>query len=224
MEQPPKDQTKFDATISPFNSPAARYRYVEHPEAGLLMVNASTLVVTPMKDQPYPGYPLSLPKELLAVKQKHIRTCGIPEKEGNLGCEAAVGGGCRILEHYGRIGPVNLIVMKDGKEDSCKCHHFYCGISEMGRPTQQVHMQLDGWEMLLDRTTIREKVIDPKTNILTVRHTEVPNLAPMYEEQKVGRYATPPVVAPRRGRKPGSKNKPKVETHADRESLSATGT
>jgi hypothetical protein len=220
MEQP-KDQTEFNPSSSPFNQPAARYTYLKHPEAGLLMVDSRTQVVTPMKDQPYPGYPLELPPALMAVKQKFIRTCGVPEKDGNMGCEAAVNGGCAILNHYGRIGPRNMIVVRNGKVDSCKCHHFYCGISDSGRPTSQAHMQLDGWEILTDRTRIPQNIVNEKTGMLEEVETEVPNLAPFYEEAKVGRFATPPPAPIRRGRKPGSKNKPKV-ANADYQNIPAT--
>jgi len=84
--------------------------------------------------------------------------------------------------------------------DSAPCHVVYCGISDQGRPTSQGHMLLDGWQILTDRTTIPENVLDSVTGILGVRQTEVPDLAPFYEMAKVGRFADTPVAPKKRGR------------------------
>jgi len=209
----PKLDTEFDPESTPFTSPAARFTYLEHPDVypGKLKVNTDTLEIVRIKGQAYPQFPLKLPQNLMNVTQRYVRTCGTPDKNGNAGCEAAVNGGCAILRQYGRIGPVNVIVEKDGKVDSAKCHHVYCGISDQGRPTSQAHMLLDGWNILMDRTTIPENIRDAQTRRETVRYTEVPDLAPWYEQKKVGRFAEKPPEPKRRGRKPGSKNKPKVQ-------------
>jgi hypothetical protein len=186
MEQP-KSQTQFDPNRTPFTSPAARFTYLDHPATypGQLKINSDTMQIVPMSGKGrYPGFPLMLPEALMKVEQPHVRTCGKPGTGVGLGCEAAVNGGCPILQQYGRVGPCNIIIEKDGKVDSAPCHAVYCGISDAGRPTAQVHYLLDGWQILTDRTTIPENIRDPKTRQETVRYTEVPNLAPFYDHLK----------------------------------------
>lgn len=205
----PKSQTEFDPSRTPFTSPAARFTYMDHPMTypGQLKINSDTLQIVPMKasGQNYPMFPLKLPDKLMSVEQRHVRTCGTPGAPGvGLGCESAVNGGCAILTQYGRVGPCNIIIEKDGKVDSAPCHSVYCGISNAGRPTQQVHYLLDGWQILTDRTTIPENIKDPVTRRETVRYTEVPDLAPFYDHLKKAEK--------RMGRPKGSKNKMKVET------------
>lgn len=190
MEQP-KSQTEFDPNRTVFTAPAARFSYMDHPIAGKLMINNDTKVITQIAGQLYPGMPLKLPKALMDVGQPAVRTCGKPTDD-NLGCLAAVNGGCPILVQYGRIGPVNIIIEKNGNVNSAPCHHVYCGITQMGRPTSQAHLLLDGWQILTDRTTIPENVRDGKGMREYVRQTEVPDLAPFYEQGRVGRYAEAP--------------------------------
>jgi hypothetical protein len=197
-----KSQTQFDPTRNPFSGPAPRYGYLKHPTTGKnMMVNNDTLVIMPVPDEaPYPDVPTRLPERLMQVDQPNIRTCGMPKRDGstliNAGCLAAEGGGCPIYQQYGRVGPVNVIAEKNGHPDSLPCHLFYCGRTPTGRPTSQAHYQLDGFNILTDRTTIPENVaeIDPVTGRKIreyVRETEVPDLAPFYEEAKVGRFAKP---------------------------------
>lgn len=218
-----KSETDFDPTRDPFSGPAPDYGYLEHPEVApsKLMVNNATLVIEPIEDEkPYPGRPLRLPQALMNVDQPHVHTCGPAKREGhttlNKGCWAAEGGGCPILQQYGRIGPVNLIVERRGKIDSCRCYHFYTGKGPTGRPTSQVHMQRDKWRIITDRTTIPENVrdVDPVTGKAGreyVRQTEVPELAPFYPQKET----------PKRGRPKGSKNRAKKGR--DREGLPAAG-
>jgi hypothetical protein len=221
--EPPKSQTAFDPNRSVFNTPAARFTYLELenpllsvPQRGkkvLLKINSATHVVEKIDDNPYPGSPQPLPPELMAVPQPHIMTCGLASSLGGnagLGCDAAVNGGCQILLRYGRVGPFNMIVEKDGKVDSAPCHKVYCGMTNSGRPTSQVHMLLDGWNVLTDRTTVPENVRE-NGEPERVRYTEVPHLAPFYEELKVGRFTEAEDAPKRRGRKPGSRNKPKAQ-------------
>lgn len=215
----PKSQTTFDPERTPFTSPAARFTYLEHPATypGKLKINSDSRQVVPMKGQPYPNFPIKLPEELMSVEQPYIRTCGKPQKDGNLGCEASVNGGCPLLGQYGRIGPVNIILEKDGHADSAPCYIVYCGIADSGRPTSQAHMLIDGWNILTDRTTIPENIRDPETKLETVRQTEVPNLAPWYEQAGVGRFGNQPKKT---GRPKGSKNRVKDADREDR--LTAT--
>lgn len=203
MPAPRKLETDFDPTRDPFSGPAPDYGYLEHQEVapGKLMINNATLMVEPVPDEkPYPGRPLKVPDLLMTVDQPHIHTCGFPKREGttliNRGCWAAEGGGCPILTQFGRVGPVNLIVERRGKVDSCRCYHFYTGRTPTGRPTSQVHMQQDGWRILTDRTTIPENITDPETRKSYVRQTEVPELAPFYKAAE----------PKKRGRPKGSKN------------------
>jgi hypothetical protein len=215
--EPQKSQTAFDPNQSPFNAPAARFTYLElenplltepaKAKKTLLKINSSTHVVEKM-DVPYPGAPQSLPPALMAIPQPNVMTCGLASSLGGnagVGCDAAVNGGCQILLRYGRIGPVNMIVEKDGKVDSAPCYRVYCGMTNSGRPTSQAHMLLDGWNVLSDRTVIPENVLVDGHEV--VRYTEVPHLAPFYEEAKVGRFAD---SAPRKlGRPKGSRNRAK---------------
>lgn len=189
----------FDPNRTPHNAPAANFQYWKHPTAGMLMVDSSTKVVTPIPGRMYPQVPLKVPQDMMQVDQPHIKTCGNPTAT-NKGCDAAVGGACPILRHYGRIGPVNVIIEKHSNVNSVPCFHAYCGITDMGRPTSQAHYLIDGWRILRDRTSIPENVINPDTKRLEVRYTEVPDLAPFYEEDKVGRFAVNEVVKPKRGR------------------------
>jgi hypothetical protein len=201
----PKSQTEFDPKTAfdpnrtPFNSPGANYTYWTHPQAGELMINSATKVVTNFPGKLYPQYPLKVPDELMAVDQPNIRTCGTPTAE-NKGCTAAVGGGCPILRKYGRVGPCNVIIEKHAKVDSVPCFMAYCGITVHGRPTSQVHYVEDGWRVLTDRTNIPQTMLDEGTRRRVVRYAEVQDLAPFYEEAKVGRFAEPPVVPKKRGR------------------------
>lgn len=185
----PKSQTAFDPNRTPFTSPAARFTYMKHPVAGQLKINSDTKQIVPIPGQLYPGSPLKLIPELMAVPQPNVRTCGKAGDDVGQGCLSATNGGCPILTQYGRIGPVNLILEKNGKVDSAPCHTAYCGISAHGRPMSQVHYLLDGWQILTDRTTIPENVrdVDPVTGKAGreyVRQTEVPDLAPFYDHLK----------------------------------------
>lgn len=215
--EPPKSQTAFDPSRTPFTSPAARFTYLEledplmmKPSEGRklqLKINSNTLVVENIEGKNYPDVPQSLPPELMAVAQPHIRTCGEPGGLGgrNRGCYSATNGGCPLLQRYGRIGRVNIIMEKDGKVDSAPCDFVYCGITDSGRPTSQVHYLLDGWNILTDRTVAPENITENGRE--TVQYREVPHLAPFYEEAKVGRFAEP-VDKPRKlGRPKGSRNR-----------------
>jgi hypothetical protein len=199
-----QSQTEFDPNRTPFNSPGAHFTYWKHPQVGELMINADTKVVTNYPGKQYPQFPLKVPEELMKVDQPNIRTCGVPSA-GNKGCGAAVGGGCPILREYGRIGPVNVIIEKHGKVDSVPCYMAYCGITVHNRPTSQAHYVLDGWRVLTDRTQIPQTVLKDGSRERTTVYAEVPDLAPFYEEAKVGRFADPVPVPKKRGR-------PKKET------------
>lgn len=219
-----KSEIEFDPTRDPFSGPAPDFGYLEHPEVApsKLMVNNATLVIEPIEDErPYPGRPLRLPERLMQVDQPHVHTCGSPKREGNQllnkGCWAAEGGGCPLLQQYGRSGPFNLIVERRGRVDSCRCYHFYTGKTTTGRPTSQVHMQGAGWRIITDRTTIPENVrdIDPVTGKAgreRIRHTEVPELPPFYPQ--------PTQEKPKIGRPKGSKNRT-AEERGNRESIPA---
>lgn len=197
----PDDTLKFDPNRSVFTSPAARFTFLDHPLVGLLKINTDSKVIVPIDGKAYPQYPLKLPKELMDVPQPNVRTCGqFQTPDGNFGCQAAAGGGCPILQRYGRVGPVNVIAERNGKADSFPCYTYYVGMAASGRPTSQVHYQLDGYNILMDRTTIPENIRDPLTKREHVRQSEVPDLAPWYEENKVGRFATNGAEKKKRGR------------------------
>lgn len=181
--EPQKSQTAFDPNRTPFTSPAARFTYLEHPVAGTLMINSDTKVITPIAGKQYVQIPLKLPKELMDVPQPNVKTCGVPDGQ-NKGCHSAVNGGCPIVLQYGRIGPCNLIMEKNGKVNSIPCYHAYVGITPTGRPTSQAHYLMDGHQILTDRTTIPENMVDPGTKREYVVQTEVPDLAPFYDHLK----------------------------------------
>jgi len=204
----PRSQTEFDPSRTPFTNPAPRYTYMDHPEAGKLKIDSDSLMVVPIPgEQSYPGRPLRLPDKLMQVDQPHVHTCGRMKVDNrrtiNKGCWCTEGGGCPIFIQYGPVGPVNLIVEKEGHVNSVRCYHQYTGITEQGRPTSQTHYALDGFNVLTDRTTIPERIYDPVTRATTVRQTEVPELAPFYRTN--GSKKKP-------GRPKGSKNR---EKHAD---------
>lgn len=186
----PRKQTDFDPARTPYTTPAPRFTYIEIPVHGRLMVNSDTLVVTPMKGgKAYPGVPVKLPKELMEVHQPFIRTCGTPieDTRGNTiekGCLSAIGGGCPILNQYGRVGPCHVIVEKNGHADSIPCHLAYTGMSPVGRPTTSTAYLQDGWNILTDRTTIPNNIKDTVTRRELVVEMEVPDLAPFYDHLK----------------------------------------
>jgi len=192
----PEDTLAFDPTRTPFTTPAPRFTYINHPQAGLIKINPDTKQIAPMRDQLYPNMPLKLPKEVAMVDQQVIRTCSEPGPR-NKGCDAAVNGGCPLIHKYGRgAGPFNMIVERNGIVDSSMCYAVYCGITDAGRPTSQVHLLLDGWQILVDRTAT--EYVDSKTK--QKMGMEVPDLAPFYEEAKVGRFAEPKPEPKKRGR------------------------
>ena len=178
----PKSQTAFDPTRTPFTSPAPRFTYIDIPIHGKMKVNSDTLEVVPMQDSPYPGVPVRLPKELMAVQQRYVMTCGKPGPEQR-GCDAAVNGGCPLLSQYGRTGPWSIIMEMDGHVKSAACYRVYCGIAGSGRPTSQVHYLMDGWNILTDRTTTPNNIRDGKSKERVVE-IEVQNLAPFYDHLK----------------------------------------
>lgn len=191
MKRGRKHDTEFDPNRDPYTNPVPRFTYIELPVHGRIMVNSDTGVVTPMPDsgeKPYPGIPVRLPKKLMDVDQPFIRTCGVPS-DTNRGCLSAIGGKCEILNRYGRVGPVNLIIEKYGRVDSLPCHAYYTGVSKFGRPTTSTSYQQLGYRVLTDRTTIPQNILDPvalengkKKN--TVVEVEVADLAPFYPKPK----------------------------------------
>jgi hypothetical protein len=193
MAGPEQDKLKFDPSRTPFTTPAPRFTYLENAQAGQIMVNSDTMEVIPLPMQMYPNMPLKVPKSIAEIDQRAIRTCSYPSAT-NKGCDSAVNGGCPLIQRYGRgCGPFNLIMEKNGTVDSTACYAFYCGITESGRLTSQAHFQKDGWNLLMDRTTIPDptyKVVDGK-RVKEVVQREVPDLPPFYEEAKVGRFAKP---------------------------------
>lgn len=199
----PEDALKFDPSRTPFTTPVPHYTYIEHPQvAGMIKLNPDTMKVAPNPEGSYPNMPLRLPKSISDVDQNAIRTCSIPSAT-NKGCDSAVNGGCPLINRYGRgCGPFNMVVEKNGIVDSARCFAIYCGITDSGRPASQAHFLMDGWRIMTDRTTIKERTVKVVGNkkeyeFITV---EVPELPPFYEEAKVGRFADKPPEKPKRGR------------------------
>lgn len=198
----PVDSLKFDPSRTPFTTPAPRFTYIDHPQAGKIKLNPDTMKVAPLPDKVYPNMPLRLPRSITDIDQTAIRTCSIPGP-GNKGCDSAINGGCPLIARYGRgAGPFNLICEKNGQVEEFPCFAVYCGISENGRPSSQAHFLMDGWQILVDRTTAPQrmvKTVDGCKEWYTVNE-EVKDLAPFYEEAKVGRFADPKPEKKKRGR------------------------
>lgn len=199
----PEDSLKFDPSRTPFTTPAPRFAYIEHEQAGTIKLNPDTMRVAPLPDKMYPNMPLRLPQAIALVDQNSIRTCSIPSAT-NKGCDSAINGGCPLIAKYGRgSGPFNMICEKNGQVESFPCFAVYCGVNDNGRPASQAHMLMDGWQILVDRTTAPDKMVTILENgkkEYKVVQTEVPNLAPFYEEAKVGRFAEPKSEPKKRGR------------------------
>lgn len=198
MKRGRKHDTEFDPNRDPYSNPAPRFTYVDLPVHGRIMVNSDTGVVTPMPDsgeKPYPGVPVRLPKALMAVDQPHIRKCGLPT-ENNKGCLSAIGGRCEILNRYGEVGPVNLIIEKYGRIDCIPCHAYYTGISKYGRPTTSTSYQQMGYRVVTDRTTVPHNIVElvDGRKKHSVVEMEVTNLAPFYPKPKKAK--TPKVEVP----------------------------
>lgn len=188
MKRGRKHDTDFDPNRDPYSNPVPRFTYIDLPVHGRIMVNSDTCVVTPMPDsgeKPYPGVPVRLPKKLMDVDQPHIRTCGVPS-DTQKGCLSAIGGRCEIMNRYGRVGPVNLIIEKYGRLDCIPCHAYYTGISKYGRPTTSTSYQQMGYRVVTDRTSIPQnivEVVDGKKKHSVVE-MEVKDLAPFYPKPK----------------------------------------
>lgn len=196
------DKLTFDPMRTPFTNPAPHFTYIEHEQGGKLQVDTNTNEIVPMRNSLYPNMPLKLPKKLWEREQRHIRTCSYPGP-GNKGCDAAINGGCPLIMQYGRgAGPFNLIVEKNGNIDSMPCFAVYCGITEANRPTSQVHLLIDGWQILGDRTSIKQKTYKMENGVKVMQEfsMEVPDLPPFYEENKVGRFSVQEAPKKKRGR------------------------
>lgn len=179
-----KDEMAFDPNRTPLTSPVPGFQYVpsSHGVNGKLVINSNTGVIQPIENGP--GFPIEVPVELLNQDQPFVHTCG-PEKRDssgmwiNRGCPAY--SGCAIVQWFkDHKKPVNVIITKNGKIDSAPCFTVYCGVSQTGRPTSQVHYHMDGWHILTDRTTIPQKIKSQETGRWEEVETEVPNLAPFY--------------------------------------------
>jgi len=198
----PEDSLAFDPSRTPFTTPAPRYVYINHPYAGRIQLNPDTKEIVPIPNTPYPNMPLKFGKDISEIDQRFIRTCSVPGPR-NKGCDAAVNGGCPLINKYGRgAGPFNLIVERNGIVDSSACFAVYCGITDAGRPTSQVHLLMDGWNILGDRTHIEytENAIVNGERVRRTVKSEVPDLPPFYEAAKVGRFAEPKPEPKKRGR------------------------
>lgn len=196
------EKNQFDPNRTPFSRPAPGYRYMRSIH-GQITINEMTGVVEPIENGP--GYPIEIPVEFLEQDQPFVHTCSPEKKDSggmllNRGCPAW--SGCAIVQwfkdrKYRR--PTNVILTKKGQIDSAPCFVAYCGVSPYGRPTSSVHMLLDGWSILKDRTTIPQKIrVNGEWQWV---ETEVPNLAPFYDEikQKKAEEAAAPTPK-RRGR------------------------
>lgn len=203
MEQQ-KSELEFDPNRTAFNAPDADFGTFDagiHGENGKLVYNTRTMVVQ-VPESGVPHYPIEIPDVFMQVDQPNIFTCSEPKVDGmhfsiNKGCPAW--NGCAIVKHFRNWRkPCNVIIQKGTKIDSVPCHTAYVGMSQTGRPTSQVHYLLDKWRILTQQTWIPERRMENGKRV-EVR-VEVPNLAPFYEEDKVGRFAEPEKPKKKMGR------------------------
>jgi len=200
-----KSELEFDPNRTAFNAPEADFGTFDagiHGENGKLVYNTRTMVVQ-VPEGGLPQYPIEIPDAFMQVDQPHVFTCSEPKVDGmhfpiNKGCPAW--NGCAIVKHFKNWHkPCNVIIQKGTKIDSVPCHSAYVGMSSTGRPTSQVHYLLDKWRILTQQTWIpsRQKIDGKMVEI----RVEVPDLAPFYEANKVGRFAEEQPKK-RRGRPP----------------------
>lgn len=176
---------------TPFSGDPKQWLYLDHPDGvnGKIKVDKNTGAI-----QAIPGvnHPIRLPQDLYSVDQPHVATCSEPSRR-NRGCWAW--NGCPIARF--KPQPCNVIIHKDGNYDSVRCFHAYTGISEAGFPTSQSMYLLRGWEIVTDRKTIPNKILEPfedasgrKLMKEVIREIEVTELAPFYDKLVNG--AEPP--------------------------------
>jgi len=185
---------QFDPNRTPYFRPAPGFRHTQSIH-GKITINDGTGVVQPIENGP--GFPIEIPTELVEINQPHVYTCSEEKKDSggmllNRGCPAW--NGCAIVQWFKDSKyrkPTNVIVGRRGQVDSVPCFAFYSGTHPVtGRVTSQVHMQQDGWSILADRTTIPQKMkVDGKWQEI---ETEVPNLAPFYDQVKAQKAEAKP--------------------------------
>lgn len=181
------DVNKFDPNRSPFSAQRKTWDLIPHPqgENGYIKVDRATKQVQPIADL---AFPIWLPEGLRNVDQPNVFTCSQPGPN-NRGCHAW--NGCPIAEKWPKNQPCNVIVMKEGIVDSVRCFHAYTGMTRSGRPTSQAHYVMSGWEVMTDRTTIEQNVVEGfvdeggvKRSREYKRTVEVPDLAPFYVKEE----------------------------------------
>lgn len=193
---------RFDPNRTPLSTPAPGYQHFRSVH-GKITVNENTGVVLPIENGP--NFPVEIPVEFVDFNQPFVHTCSEEKKDSsgmvlNKGCQAW--NGCAIVQWFkGRQyrKPTNVIVEKNGHIDSVPCFSAYGGYNPVTmRPTSQVRMLYDGWKILQDRTTIPQNMlVDGRWQVV---ETEVPNLAPFYDDLKLKKAAAAAEVKPKRGR------------------------
>lgn len=160
-------------------APGREYGYVRIPGIpSPIRYDKLTLVVEPVSEA---LGPLKLPKPFSDVAQPFVQTCTLPVAGVNMGCHSA---STCPFRFYHWLGTFNVIIHLDGRITFCSCHEYWHGLNKAKRPTSNIHYRLDGYDILLDRTTVPvEKAVadkDGKLIDVVVEEFEVPNLGPMY--------------------------------------------
>lgn len=155
--------------------------WMEHPDEGWISYDPRTLYInkTPAEGGVKHNRPIKLHGQFVGTKQPYVRTCSEPT-EGNAGCPKWAGCPFKKFPH---VGPGLLRIKKRGTVSMARCDDYYES-TRQGRPTSQMHLGMDGWELdlsdttfpqlgrdwaikagLLDETSPREKVIAAKPKI-----------------------------------------------------------
>lgn len=190
---------KFDPNRTPLSMPAPGYRHIQSIH-GKITLNENTGMVMPIENGP--NFPIEIPVEFVDFNQPFVHTCSEEKKDNagmvlNRGCPAW--NGCAIVQWYKDKKyrrPTNVILERNGFVDSAPCYCAYSGYNpQTMRPNSQVKMLQSGWRILTDRTTIPQNMlVDGKWQVV---ETEVPNLAPFYDELKEKRAEDKPKKAGR---------------------------
>lgn len=196
-------EEQFDPNRTPFTRPAPGFRHYDTIH-GRVTVNENSGIVQPIENGP--AFPIEIPTEFIDFDQPFVHSCSPEKKDSggmvlNKGCPAY--NGCAIVQWFKAQKfrkPYNVIIERNGHVDSVRCFEAYVGMGPSGRPTSSVHYLWDGWRILMDRTTIPQKIKNADTGKWEQVETEVPELAPFYEEKKVGRFAVQGEPKKKRGR------------------------
>ena len=165
--------------------------YFEHPTEGYLSYDPGTLYISANRDGQKPiSHPIQMTGKFFGTKQPNVPTCSEPG-EGNKGCSKWAA--CP-MKQWRHIGPGTVIMKKHGTVSAANCYDYWETLRG-GRPSSQMHLGMDGWELDTSRTTIdvlgrgwaiAEGVINKKST-----QEEIRNTRPRKEELEMGGLLAP---------------------------------